>query len=323
VLAEEDRLKDRSAMGTDGQDAEHAAAAYRLILLMRRFEEKAGQLYAMGLIPDEIKLCIGREALIAGLYSARRDCDPLVVGRRCHGALLAFGLAPERIMTELAHPTGALFDHPFHRSGDSTLRPAAFYRCPTGNGERMRWALSLAMGQSVTPTPNVIFVILDGDTLVREDVERALVFAQRSQLPIVFVIDHAVPDSNPGQACNQRPSHQIQTAVQESSICFSSIDGIDAQNVMERCHRAGEAARSGAGPQGLIASTHAFRGHASLPNSAAAGGGSEADHDPVARARARLVDESDGRPDTAVAIETDVRTTLTSIGLTIRAQARL
>ena len=308
-------------MGSVGQDAENAAAAYRLILLIRRFEEKVGQLYALGLIPDEVKLCIGREALFTGLNAARHDGDLWIVGRRCHGALLALGLAPAVIMRELANPSRGLFDSPKIRAEQSTIRPDDLYRCPKDNDERACWAVSLAISQRLNGRQNAVFVILDGDTLRPAQVARALHLATRFHLPIVFIIDHASPDPSPVDAQGEGPSRQIQNTVQTSPISFTVVEGIDPQNVRSACQSASDRARSGAGPQGLLIATHAFRGHASQPTAAVRGAGPQPAHDPVVTARERLLDASDGRTDTASAIEKDVRTTLTTIGLNMRAGA--
>ncbi len=310
-------------IGNDGGEAENAVAVYRLILLIRRFEEKAGQLYAMGLIPDEIKLCIGREALFAGVNAASNDGDPLLVGRRCHGALLALGLEPEVLMNELANPSRGLFDQPTHGSTPPAIRPTRFYYCPTDNGKRARWATSLAVAQSLKGTQNVAFVILDGDSLRGSQIVRTLLLAKRFQLQIVFIIDHAVPDPMPGQPGGDGPSSHLQKRVQASAISFTPVDGIDPQNVIAACQAAGDTARSGAGPQGLLVSTQAFRGHASQQTAGRRGPASQAVHDPVVIARMRLIDACNGQTETALAIEKDVRATLTTIGLNMRASAQL
>jgi pyruvate dehydrogenase E1 component alpha subunit len=76
-------------------------AAYRDMLLIRRFEEKAGQLYALQAIHGICPLSIGQEAAIVGMMMAARDTDPVITGYRTHGALLARGVAPGRVMAEL------------------------------------------------------------------------------------------------------------------------------------------------------------------------------------------------------------------------------
>src|SRR6266702_8698239 len=76
-------------------------AIYRAMLLIRRFEEKAGQLYGMGLIGGFCHLYIGQEAVLVGMKLAARDDDPFIAGYRQHGHLLACGVDPKAIMAEL------------------------------------------------------------------------------------------------------------------------------------------------------------------------------------------------------------------------------
>ena len=76
-------------------------AAYRAMLLIRRFEEKAGQLYALEAIHGACPLAIGQEGTVVGLMMAARDTDPVITSYRTHGVLLARGVAPSRVMAEL------------------------------------------------------------------------------------------------------------------------------------------------------------------------------------------------------------------------------
>ncbi len=309
-----------SAHDNDGCQAENAASAYRLLLLIRRFEEKAGQLYALGLIPDEIKLCIGREALIAGVIAARQDTDRVIFGPRCHGALLALGLAPSVVMNELANPmTGLLQPHSDVSSGGK-MCPRGFYRCTLDSAGCAGWAISLGMAHALKRDRNVVFVVLDGDSGVPDQLTRAISFAKRLRLPIVFIVDHAAPEPEPAK--NTGPGGKLQSALMASAVSFMLIDGIDLEKVRAASRLAGDRARSDGGPQGLLISTQAFRGHASQPTSAPTAY-SQPVHDPVLIARKRLLETVEGGQDAAIAIESDIRTTLTAIGQEIRASRLL
>jgi len=297
-------------------DAENAASAYRLQLLIRRFEEKAGQLYALGLIPDEIKLCIGREALIAGLIGARLAMDRVIFGPRCHGALLALGVVPTVLMSGLANPQRGRTSLPSHEGPDNNSCPKGFYRCDGDNARRVSWALSLAFASMLNRDRSVVYVVLDGDSGTSDPLVRSMSLAKRFQLPIVFIVDHAAPEPEPGNIT--RCNVALQTAFQASAISLEPIDGIDQDNVRPACQLAGERARARGGPQGLLISTQAFRGHARQP-SATQNASSQPIHDPVDVARKRLLDAVDGGVDAAKAIENDIRTTLTALGQEIRA----
>ena len=76
-------------------------AAYRLMLLIRRFEEKAGQLYGMGYIGGFCHLYIGQEAVVAGMQMAISDGDQVITAYRDHGHMLAAGMEAKRVMAEL------------------------------------------------------------------------------------------------------------------------------------------------------------------------------------------------------------------------------
>lgn len=81
--------------------AEEELEAYRGMLLIRRFEEKAGQLYGMGLIGGFCHLYIGQEAVVTGVQMATKDGDGQITGYRDHGHMLAMGLDPKAVMAEL------------------------------------------------------------------------------------------------------------------------------------------------------------------------------------------------------------------------------
>ena len=76
-------------------------AAYRDMLLIRRFEEKAGQLYGMGLIGGFCHLYIGQEAIAVGMQAIKRDGDQVITAYRAHGHMLVCGVDPKAVMAEL------------------------------------------------------------------------------------------------------------------------------------------------------------------------------------------------------------------------------
>src|ERR1700691_3248463 len=80
---------------------EQELQALRQMLLIRRFEEKAGQMYGMGLIGGFCHLYIGQEAVVVGMKLAMRDGDQMITGYRDHGHMLACGMDPKGVMAEL------------------------------------------------------------------------------------------------------------------------------------------------------------------------------------------------------------------------------
>src|ERR1700722_16005028 len=85
---------------------EQEFAALRQMLLIRRFEEKAGQMYGMGLIGGFCHLYIGQEAVVVGMELAKKDGDQMITGYRDHGHMLACGMDPKGVMAELTGRRG-------------------------------------------------------------------------------------------------------------------------------------------------------------------------------------------------------------------------
>src|SRR5437016_9332136 len=98
--------------------------AYRDMLLIRRFEEKAGQMYGMGLIGGFCHLYIGQEAVVVGMQLALTEGDQVITGYRDHGHMLASGMDPKGVMAEL---TG-------RRSGYSKGKGGSMHMCSVGKG---------------------------------------------------------------------------------------------------------------------------------------------------------------------------------------------
>src|SRR5262245_16030758 len=87
-------------------DAEQLKSFYRDMLLIRRFEERAGQLYGMGLIGGFCHLYIGQEAVVVGMQSIIQQGDSIITSYRDHGHMLAAGMDPRGVMAELTGRSG-------------------------------------------------------------------------------------------------------------------------------------------------------------------------------------------------------------------------
>ena len=102
---EPDAKKDSTSAVPDlGKERE--LQAYREMLLIRRFEEKAGQMYGMGLIGGFCHLYIGQEAVVVGMQLAMKPGDQVITGYRDHGHMLATGMDPKGVMAELTGRRG-------------------------------------------------------------------------------------------------------------------------------------------------------------------------------------------------------------------------
>src|SRR5215475_9000301 len=96
----------RKAGKTDSDESETILTHYRDMLLIRRFEEKAGQLYGMGLIGGFCHLYIGQEAVVVGMQAAAEEGDTVITSYRDHGHMLACGMDPKGVMAELTGRAG-------------------------------------------------------------------------------------------------------------------------------------------------------------------------------------------------------------------------
>src|SRR3712207_549520 len=89
-------------------DKSQDLAAYNDMLLIRRFEEKSGQMYGMGLIGGFCHLYIGQEAVVVGMQFATKEGDQVITGYRDHGHMLACGMDAKGVMAELTGRRGGL-----------------------------------------------------------------------------------------------------------------------------------------------------------------------------------------------------------------------
>ena len=95
-----------SRPGDNSVSAEELKSFHRSMLLIRRFEERAGQLYGMGLIGGFCHLYIGQEAVVVGMQSTIGDADSVITSYRDHGHMLACGMDPKGVMAELTGRSG-------------------------------------------------------------------------------------------------------------------------------------------------------------------------------------------------------------------------
>ena len=266
-------------------------SAYRMMLQIRRFEEKAAQLYAMGQISTLAPLSIGQEAVAVGLALAAAASDVIITASRRHGVMLARGIAPQRLMASLlatasdtASPQGGTdqLDDLAHE-----LRTRYVHVPQTSPASQPSPAQTLS--QIIVPCPAghaVVWCIGDGsdegealfDTIVR---------ASADKLPVVFVIENT--SSNP-------PDVGLCTAVRSalSQRCEAAgvqtvlVNGLDVRHVKAAAASALAIARQGRGPVVLDVMTYRYRGHAAGSGPSTRIDRPREDTDPVAKARARL-----------------------------------
>lgn len=262
-------------------------SAYRSMLLIRRFEERAGQLYALEAIEGVCPLCIGQEAAIVGMMLAARPTDPVVSGYRTHGALLARGADPRRVMAELTGRASGLNGG----RGGTTRMFAPEHHVYGGHGSAGLAAplgAGLAFAARYRGTDQVTLAFFGDGAAQRGRVLEAYRTAARLQLPIVFVVDNNTAAPGASIVLGAVPS-----ALSESGTPFAvpgeQVDGIDVRRARAAGRRAIERARRGEGPTILEMLTYRYRGHGGLPARAGAAERRLEDADPVVKARARIL----------------------------------
>ena len=146
--------------------AEELITLYREMLLIRRFEEKAGQMYGMGLIGGFCHLYIGQEAVVVGLQAASRPGDAVITSYRDHGHMLACGMDPKGVMAEL---TGRRTGYSKGKGGSMHMfsREANFFGGHGIVGAQVPIGAGLAFAFKYRNEPKVSFTYL-GDGAVNQ-----------------------------------------------------------------------------------------------------------------------------------------------------------
>lgn len=259
-----------------------ALSAYQRMLLIRRFEERAGQLYAMGQISGFCHLSIGREAVVTGLAMAAQAGDQVITSHRCHGHALAQGCEPARIMAELLGRGSGLNAG---KGGSMHLMApeSGFYGGHGIVGAPASLATGLAFADRYRGNGAVTVCTFGQGAADQGQVFEAFNLAQRWRLPVIFVIDNDTGEAAIGAA-----------ALADRGAAFGikgwQVDGIDVAAVRASATMASAMCRDGGGPIVLEMLTYPYRGHAS-PEAGNSGGRlrTQQEIDPVVHARSKLL----------------------------------
>jgi len=291
--------------------------AYRSMLLIRRFEEKAGQLYALQAITGACPLCIGQEASLVGMMMAARDTDPAISGHRTHGVLLARGVAPHLVMTELLGRKGGLAD-----GKGGTLKMFApehhFYGGHGSAGLGVPLGTGLAFASRYRGDDAVTLAFFGDGAASRGRVWEAYRLAARWSLPIVFIIDNNTAAPGATVALGAVPS-ALSASGSSAAIPGEQVDGIDVRRVFVAGRRAILRARQGGGPTILEMLTYRYRGHGGIAARAGAAERRTDDADPVSKARSRILASSILARDALKALEKEVKDSVTAAAAAARA----
>jgi pyruvate dehydrogenase E1 component alpha subunit len=233
---------------------------YRDMLLIRRFEERAGQLYGLGLIGGFCHLYIGQEAVAIGLQSALTPGkDSVITGYRDHGHMLAYGIDPNLIMAEL---TGRAAGISRGKGGSMHMFSTShkFYGGHGIVGAQVSLGAGLAFGHKYSKDGGVCLAYFGDGASNQGQVYEAFNMAELWKLPIIFVIENN--QYAMGTSVNRASAEdQLYRRGESFRIPGIQVDGMDVCAVRGAAEVALDWVRSGKGPVLLEMKTYRYRGH--------------------------------------------------------------
>jgi pyruvate dehydrogenase E1 component alpha subunit len=233
---------------------------YRQMLLIRRFEERAGQLYGLGLIGGFCHLYIGQEAVAVGLQSAMTvGKDSVITGYRDHGHMLAYGIDPKVIMAEL---TGRQAGISKGKGGSMHMFSVdhGFYGGHGIVGAQVSLGTGLAFKHKYTEDGGVCLAYFGDGAANQGQVYESFNMAELWKLPIIFVIENN--QYAMGTSVNRSSAEdQLYKRGESFRIAGLQIDGMDVLAVRGAAETALDWVRSGKGPILLELKTYRYRGH--------------------------------------------------------------
>jgi pyruvate dehydrogenase E1 component subunit alpha len=284
-------------------------SAYRRMLLIRRFEEKAGQLYGMGFIAGFCHLYIGQEAVVTGMMMAIKDGDQIITAYRDHGHMLATGMDPKGVMAEL---TGRRSGYSKGKGGSMHMFSVEknFYGGHGIVGTPAPLGTGIAFANKYRGNDHVCVSFFGEGAANQGQVYESFNMASLWKLPIVYVIEnnhYAL-----GTAIERGSAHAEE--LYHRGLAFGipgeQVDGMVVTAVKAAGERALAYVRSGKGPMILEIQTYRYRGH-SMSDPAKYRTREEVQdmrehHDPIELVRKHLLDAGRSE-DELKAIDRDIR----------------
>jgi pyruvate dehydrogenase E1 component alpha subunit len=288
---------------------EQELQALRQMLQIRRFEEKAGQMYGMGLIGGFCHLYIGQEAVVVGMKLAMRDGDQMITGYRDHGHMLACGMDPKGVMAEL---TGRRGGYSKGKGGSMHMfsLDKKFYGGHGIVGAQVSLGTGLAFANQYRGDNSVCLTYFGDGAANQGQVYESFNMAELWKLPVVYVIEN-----NRYAMGTSVLRSSAQTDFSKRGVSFNipgtQVDGMDVRAVKAAGEEAIAWCRAGKGPTILEMMTYRYRGH-SMSDPAKYRTKEEVDkvrteHDPIEQVRKRLLDKKWASEDELKKIDASVR----------------
>jgi pyruvate dehydrogenase E1 component alpha subunit len=248
----------KSASAT-ADDKDELLGFYRDMLLIRRFEERAGQLYGMGLIGGFCHLYIGQEAVAVGMQQVKQVGDQVITAYRAHGHMLACGIDPRAIMAEL---TGRRAGVSKGKGGSMHMFAPdhGFYGGHGIVGAQVSLGTGLALSNRYRDNGKVAFVYFGDGAANQGQVYESFNMAGLWDLPVVYLIENNQYAMGTSIERSSSETHLYRRGA-GFNIPGAEVDGMDVLAVREAGAEAAEYARSGKGPFILEMKTYRYRGH--------------------------------------------------------------
>jgi pyruvate dehydrogenase E1 component alpha subunit len=282
---------------------------YRAMLLIRRFEERAGQLYGMGLIGGFCHLYIGQEAVVVGMQAALEPGDTVVTSYRDHGHMLACGMDPRGVMAEL---TGRSGGYSKGKGGSMHMfsREKNFFGGHGIVGAQVPIGTGLAFAHRYGAKKLVSVTYLGDGAVNQGQVAESFNMAALWKLPVIYVIENN--KYGMGTSVSRAAAGgELYKRGEPYGIPGMAVDGMDVVAVKDAGIKAAAHARAGEGPFILEMMTYRYRGH-SMSDPAKYRPKEEVNemrtkHDPIDHVRQLMVDGGLSDDDKLKAIDKETR----------------
>ena len=232
---------------------------YRDMLLIRRFEERAGQLYGMGLIGGFCHLYIGQEAVVVGMQAAIHENDAVITSYRDHGHMLACGMDPKGVMAELTGREGG-----YSRGKGGSMHMFSTDKNFFGGhgivGAQVSIGTGLAFGQRYKGDNSLTLAYFGDGAANQGQVHESFNMAALWKLPVIYVIEN----NKYGMGTSVQRASATEDLSQLGAgrgIYGVQVDGMDVEAVTSAGVMAAEKCRNGDGPVILEMVTYRYRGH--------------------------------------------------------------
>jgi pyruvate dehydrogenase E1 component alpha subunit len=242
-----------------GMSREDLLKAYRDMLLIRRFEEKAGQLYGMGLIGGFCHLYIGQEAVVVGMQMSLSEGDQVITSYRDHGHMLATGMDPKGVMAELTGRSGG-YSHGKGGSMHMFSKEKNFFGGHGIVGAQVSLGTGLAFSNWYRGNDRVCVTYFGEGASNQGQVFESFNLAALMKLPCIYVIEN----NKYGMGTSVERASASRDLSKNGApwgIPGMQVDGMDVEAVRSAGEQAVAHCRAGKGPYLLEVKTYRYRGH--------------------------------------------------------------